>query len=320
MKNLRHLMLYVLLFGQVCPPGLALADEAPQGQATTEVENWKSEISANNQRIRAVQDQILGLKTVFRAETIHLRAARAKYREDPVANRRYLQGETAASLTEIANQTADVLAQREIVLLGAVEIERKAQERAASYRAEGEQLDRTLPDRQTRLAMLQAENDKLKDAFAQSPSDRDMERKLRAAYREETRQRRDIEFDLRRTRLLTAAATKLDGAAGKVARLYDGLEGAFDSVEAVHADCRKNAALLVELMEMEETIDAFTGGGDMGSLLAEVGAITNMTNELSGAIADTMDALMESNPDDALGGPLPSVDSGFDRWLNDRQR
>jgi len=320
MKKLRLLTMYVLLLGQLYQPGLSLADEAPQGQATTEVENWKSEIAASNRRIRAVQDQILSLKTAFRAETIHLRAARAKYREDPAANRRYLQGETAASLTEIANQTADVLAQREVVLLGALDIERKAQERAASYRAEGEQLDRTLPDRQIQLAMLRAENDKLKDAFAQSPADRDLERKLRAVYREETRQKRDIEFDLRRTRLLSAAATKLDGAAAKVGRLYDGLEGAFDSVEAVHADCRKNAALLVELMEMEDTIDAFTGGGDMGSLLAEVGAITDMTNELNGAIADTMDALMEPSPDDALGGPLPPVDSGFDRWLNDRQR
>ena len=120
--------------------------------------------------------------------------------------------------------------------------------------------------------------------------------------------------------LLTAASNKLEQAADKIQDLADGLDATLENIELVRLDCQNNAQLLSELKNIEDEIDALTGGAEVGTLLAQVGEMTDITEELTQTIGVAMEAFLEPESEVNAGGPRRIPDSGFDRWLNSRSQ
>jgi len=306
----------LMLLGAV--EGSGQAAEGPQGQATNEVETWKAEIKAHSGQIQALQDEVLGLKTVFRDETKNLRNAQAKFREDPNANRKQLQTTTVDALMGVRNATGEVLERQEEALNAALEIERTARTQAANYRAEGEKLDQQLPAQQARLAELRGESDEFKENFADNPTDRQLKRRLWSQYRQERREMMQIDFNQKRMGVLNGLAMKLDTTADTMADVYDVLDESFGSIEDLRFQCQSQAELLKEILQFEDVYDAFTGDVDMRELLVQAATISEMTGELNAAIHEAMDGLATTIPGDVAGGSLQPMDAGFERWLNQR--
>ena len=304
-------MVYFLILSLVANPIMA---QESQGEATTEVEQWKTRIEANSQRVENVSEDILSLRTVFGEETVRLGKALGRFRNDPNNNRRPLQEETAGSLLRIVDETDGILDQREDVLIGGMEVERYVRDRAAHYRSEGERLDESLPSRQSRLAQMTADSDALKREFADSPNDRAMKRQLWRMYRDERRLTLEIQRDQRQLRLMAAAADRMDNVADGIIQLTDALEITFDNIELAQIECRNNAELLSIAMHVEGEVETFTGGVELGVLLTEAEAIGTISNELMHSINEAMDVLLAPEPT-GVGGPTPPIDTDFDRWL-----
>jgi len=290
-----------------------------QGQVTDEISRFKTIIQENSERIRGLEEAILDLRTEFQQEKVKLQEALAKYRKNPKKDtRKDLQRETAISLERIAKVTGAIVNQREEVILGAMQVHSKSTERAAAYRSERETLDKSIPERQSQYERMLAENDGLKDEYLKDPTSEVLKRKLRQRYRAENLLELELKHDLRRMSLLKAAAEKLDNAGENVQRLADGLEATLDNIELVQLDCEQNAELLLELIEIEGEIETLTGGAEVGTLLTEVGELTDLSEELSATIGLAMDAFLEPDPVNQQGGPQAIPDTGFDRWLNSR--
>ncbi len=319
MKSKRWVLILVLspVLCMSATPTLQAKDT--QGRATREVESWSNAIARANDDVKALRSRIfVELPKIMEQETQKVHGALDVFRKDRnTASRKKLQQSTVDALLRLVEATEPIVNQRDDLELRLTEIEAKALERAAGYRADAEKFDHALPARESELARHRAESSKLKEQFMAKPNNRELQRALRKRYHEERRKNLDIKSAQLRSRQKVLAAQRLHRKVVELQALHDAVSDVFATLEFVQTHCRDNAKFLLEMVRLEDEISAFGDRAELGELVAKVGDLTRQSDALNAGLDLAIEELLAPDPE-GPGGPLELPASGFQRWLDER--
>ena len=226
------------------------------GFATGDAESWTAQFQESKERVSAVQSLIFQtIPQAMRDAAVRMKDQLVRHRQDPNdASRRALMGATIEELGAIEDATGTIVREGPEVLLTVTDMERRILECASELRKKNEQLDQTLPARETDLAEQRQINNLRKEEFLKDPTNRQLELELLKCYHQEQRLANGISHDRRMRSAQERFAQVFVARARAVQLLHDTMLDTFENLALVQGNCRDTAGLLAVTLKTEDDL------------------------------------------------------------------